>query len=177
MPRWPKDGDPRRIGSRAVAIVHYTFDSTHWEFRQETGNDVGRDCVVELIENDSWNNHKIEGQIKGAISIESLKKCNETSLSIEVKTINYALGSSIPFVLLYVDVTKELVYYLVLQDYFIAHKDLFKKLDGTQEKLNIRIPLTNILNESDEELTSVARITFVDGPGDNLRRYINNQQS
>ena len=54
----PKDIPQRKIGSRARAILHYTLDTDHWEYREETGNDVGRDCIIELIECDEWTNHK-----------------------------------------------------------------------------------------------------------------------
>jgi len=168
----PIDTPQRKIGSRAVAIVHYYMDSNHWEFRQETGNDVGRDCTFELSENDEWLNHKIEGQIKGTKKFEPLKtKNNVVSFSMEVKTINYALRSHCPFVLFYVDVSKENVYYLPIQEYFIDHPDLFAKLDGSQDKMSLRIPLENLLNQSDERLMDIARITYLDGPGSSLKRH------
>ena len=171
MPKMPIDTPQRKIGSRAVAVVHYYVDSNHWEFRQETGNDVGRDCTIELSENDRWLNHKIEGQIKGTTKIEPLKTRNEASFSMEVRTINYALGSSCPFVLFYVDISKENVYYLPIQEYFIDHPELFAKLDGSQDKLNLHISLENLLNRSDERLTEIAKLTYLDGPGIGLKRY------
>lgn len=171
MARMPIDTPQRKIGSRAVAIVHYIFDSDHWEFRQETGSDVGRDCTVELSENDRWLNHKIEGQIKGSKEIKPLKTSDEISFSMEIKTINYALGSPVPFVLFYVDVTSEVVYYLSIQDYFINHPDNFAKLEGDQEKLSLRIPICNVLNEKDGELALLAQHTYIDGPGRGLTKH------
>ena len=88
MARLPIDTPQRKIGSKAVAILHYKIDADHWEFRQETGNDVGRDCTLELSENNEWPNHKIEGQIKGTEKNEPLKKCTLISFPMEVKTIN-----------------------------------------------------------------------------------------
>jgi len=161
----------RRIGSRAVAIVHYTIDCNHWEFRQETGNDVGRDCTVELSENNKWLNHKIEGQIKGTKTVTHLTKKRVLSFPMATKTINYALSSSTPFVLFYVDIVNEIVYFLPIQDYFISHKELFKKLEGNQETLTLHIPISNILAQCDAALVAIAKCTYVDGPGDSLRRH------
>lgn len=117
MPRTPIDCEPRKTGSKARAIVHYKLNAEHWDYREETGNDYGRDCVIELSENDCWNNHKIEGQIKGTRSPEILKREKCFSFPLEVKTINYALNAPGAFVLFYVDVENELVYYLPIQDY------------------------------------------------------------
>lgn len=76
IPCTPIDCEPRKTGSKARAIVHYKLNAEHWDYREETGNDYERDCVIELSENDCWNNHKIEGQIKGTRSPEMLKKEN-----------------------------------------------------------------------------------------------------
>ena len=64
----PKDDEKRRTGSRGRGIVHFKLNADHWDYREETGNDYGRDCVAELSENDEWLNHKVEGQIKGTAS-------------------------------------------------------------------------------------------------------------
>ena len=34
-------------------------------FKEESGNDSGRDCVVKMLEKDEWINYIVEGQIKG----------------------------------------------------------------------------------------------------------------
>ena len=167
----PIDTPQRKIGSRAVAIVHYTIDSEHWEFRQETGNDVGRDCIIELSVNDKWLNHKIEGQIKGTERLKLLANKNTMSFSMETKTINYALGSPIPFVLFYVDVKNENVYFLPIQEHFIANKNLFKKLEGNQKTLTLHIPIDNNLSIRDDVLVSVAKCTYLDGPGETLKKH------
>ena len=46
------------------------------------------------------------------------------------KTINYGLSSPIAFVLFYVDVDHGIVYYLPIQDYFIANPELFDALES-----------------------------------------------
>lgn len=95
MPRTPIDCEPCKMGSKARAIVHYKLNAEHWDYREETGNDYGRDCVIELSENDYWNNHKIEGQIKGTRSPEILKREKCFSFPLEVKTINYAINAHV----------------------------------------------------------------------------------
>ena len=167
----PIDTPQRKIGSRAVAIVHYTINCDHWEFRQETGNDVGRDCTVELSENDKWLNHKIEGQIKGTTKVTHLTTKDALSFSMATKTINYALSSSAPFVLFYVDIVNEIVYFLPIQDYFISHKELFKKLEGEQETVTLHIPQSNVLAKCDSSLVTIAKSTYIDGPGENLHKH------
>lgn len=171
MPRTPIDCEPRKTSSKARAIVHYKLNAEHWDYREETGNDYGRDCVIELSENDCWNNHKIEGQIKGTRSPEILKREKCFSFPLEVKTINYALNARGAFVLFYVDVENEVVYYLPIQDYFIANKTLFDKLDTGQERMSVHIPIDNILSDDDFDLQEIAKSVYVDGPSRNLRKY------
>ena len=108
MPRMPIDTPQRKIASKACAIVHYTLDAEHWLYREETNVDVGRDCVLELSLNDTWNNDKIEGQIKGTKKIKELANGN-ISFQIDTKTVNYALGSGNSFVLFLVDVETNII--------------------------------------------------------------------
>ena len=88
----PKDDVNRKTGSRARAIVHYQIDSNYWDYREETGNDYGRDCTIELSENDEWCNHKVEGQIKGTGLIQIIENGKFVSFPMPVITIEYALG-------------------------------------------------------------------------------------
>ncbi len=119
-PRTLIDSEKRRIGSKARAIVHYKLNAEHWDYCEETSNDYGRDCIIELSEDDCWNNHKIEGQIKETHTPKRLKNEKYFSFPLEIKTINYALGTPSAFVLFYVDIGNEAVYYLLIQDYFIS---------------------------------------------------------
>ena len=169
--RFPIDNDTRKTASRACAIVHYFIDSDHWLYREDTEIDVGRDCVLELSENNRWLNHKIECQIKGTKKPVKLKREDAFSFPLETKTIMYALNSANAFVLFYVDVTNEVVYYLPIQDYFIADKKRFDKLDGNQDTINVHIPIDNMLSEKDSELQDIARSTYVDGPSKKLKKH------
>ena len=58
----PKDDEKRKTSSNGRAIVHFMLDADHWDYKEETVNDYGRDCIVELSEKDEWLNHKVEGQ-------------------------------------------------------------------------------------------------------------------
>lgn len=165
----PKDDETRKTGSRGRAIVHFQIDSEHWDYREETGNDYGRDCVIELSENDEWNNHKVEGQIKGTGSVKKIDDGAYISFPMPVRTIEYALGTPTAFVLFVADTKTNDVYYQCVQDYFIENKKLFERLE--QGTINIRIPVSQNLVLGDDTLQELARVTFVDGPGQSLKRH------
>lgn len=170
MPRLPQDCPARMIGARARQLVHYSFDVHHWEYHEYTGTDHGIDCVIELVENEQWHNKKIEGQIKGTRKPAYLQKGDVISFPIEIKTVNYGLGSSVAFVLFVVDVDEENVYYLPLQDYFIANPNEFERLEKNKETINIHIPTCNIVSDNDFELQQISKSVYVDGPTRSLRR-------
>ena len=79
------------------------------------------------------------------------------------------LGTPTAFVLFVVNVKTDDVYYSCVQDYFIGNPELFNKLN--QKTINIRIPVQNNLKLGDELLKDLAKVTFVDGPGYDLKRY------
>ena len=167
----PKDTPERKTGSKGQAVVHFLLDADHWDYREETGNDYGRDCVIELSEHDEWNNHKIEGQIKGTASPK--KVGNEISFSMPVKTIEYALGSSNAFILFVADTSSNIAYFQCVQQYFIDHKDLFDKLD--QKTITIHIPVSQVLPGNDEQLQQWARTVFIDGPRTALKAHLSKE--
>ena len=168
----PKDEDSRSTGSRAKAIVHYLFDSDHWEYRDITGVDVGVDCVLELTENDLWTGNSLECQVKGRTTPKY--NCSKEFISIEMKvsTINYALSKANTFMLLLVDIMEERTYYLPIQDYFINNPSYFDKLTGNQESITLRVPTLNVLQEDDSELQSFAKNQYIGGPGLNLHKAL-----
>lgn len=170
---FPKDCEARIRCSKAEGIVHYQItQKEHWEYHQCTGTDHGIDCIIELVENDNFTNKKVEGQIKGAKSPKKLKKDDCFSFSLEIKTINYGLSSSTAFVLFYVDTTNEIVYYLPIQDYFIAHPSLFDILENNldQQSISLHIPCDNILAKNDYDLQQIAKSVYVGGPTRALRK-------
>lgn len=174
MALFPLDSDSRRIDSRACAIVHYQIDSDHWIFRTMSGQDVGVDCGIELAVDGKWTGRNIEAQIKGTRKINKYLLADKTTLSFpfEVKTINYGLGKSNAFLLFLVDVESEHVFFCAIQDYFIQHPDLYRRLIGVgedQKTFNIRLSSNNTLEADDQELQAVALKTYVHEPGDQLR--------
>lgn len=168
MPRMPIDTPQRKVGSKACAIVHYMLDANHWLYREETNIDVGRDCVLELSVDDRWNNDKIEGQIKGTQRIRELSS-GTISFSIDTKTINYAICSGNSFVLFLVDVDTEKVYYVALQEYYIANGIPSEKLE-TQETISIHISKDHCLNDGDDDLQEVAKSRYSFTPPEQLTK-------
>lgn len=144
------------------------LDSDHWEYKEETGNDFGRDCIIELSENNEWNNHKVVGQIKVTSHIKIVTG-DEVTIAIPVKTIEYALGSPVAFILFVVDVNTSNVYFQCIQQFFIENKEYYDKLD--QITINIHIPINQNLENNDELLRSWARTIYVGGPGIELCKY------
>lgn len=157
MPTYPQDTLARKVGSKGCQILHGILDTDHWEYKQETGNDVGRDCILELSENNQWRNHKLEGQIKGRQTLKEIDNNAYISFQMQIKTINYALQSPIAFVLFLVDTKNEIVYYQPIQEYVIANPELLRKLSSEQKTIAIHIPKTQVLPDDDGILQELAR--------------------
>ncbi len=168
MSKLPKDCSQRIIGAEARKLVHYQFSSERWEYHEETGLDHGRDCIIELVENEIFTNKKIEGQIKGTRNPKLLNDQKTYSFPLDIKTINYGLSSATAFVLFYVLVEEEMVLYLPIQDYFIADKTRFDRLEHNASTLNVHIPCDNILNEDDFDLQEIAKSVYINGPSRHL---------
>lgn len=170
MGKLPKDCHARVISAEARKLVHFRFPSRSWEYHEFTGRDNGLDCVIELVENEEWPNKKIEGQIKGTRSPQLLKKGCVYALEIDIKTVRYGLSSACAFVIFYVDVENEVVYYLPLQDYFISKPELFDKIDNNKSQITIHIPCDNVVCDEDFDLQQIAKSVYVDGPSRQLRK-------
>lgn len=78
----------------------------NWKYHEQTGCDSGLDCIIELVENENWNNEKIDDQIKCAINPKLLKDGKSFSYEISAKTLLYDLSSLITFLIFYVEVKK-----------------------------------------------------------------------
>ena len=169
MSKLPKDCSSRVIGAKARATVHYSISAEHWEYHELTGSDHGTDCYIELIEDKEYTNKKIEGQIKGTRNITVLKN-GSISFPMDVKTINYGLGSSTAFVLFLVSVDEEIVYYLPIQDYFISDISRFDQLTNNETTMNLHIPMDNIVSSDDYDLQQIAKSLYVGGPYKTMRR-------
>lgn len=161
----PKENEINKTGRGGMALVHFRFNYDHWQFRQETGADCGRDCTIEYISDNEWHHDSIEGQVKGTKSPESylLKDGNQFSYKLEKKTINYALRSSKAFLLLLCDLNSNTVYYLPIQEYFINNPDKYTKLENpATDSMKLRIPVEKtVCGDNDAELIALAKTTYV----------------
>lgn len=160
MAELPKDSEQRKTGSKGRQIFHSKLDTDHWEYKEETGSDVGRDCIIELSENNEWHNHKIECQIKGTAKPSELNGGKFISFPMEIKTINYALGSPIAFLLVLVDTTNQVVYYQAIQEYFIENPQFIDKLNSEQGKLSIHISKEKVVADKDDDLQRLAKTQY-----------------
>lgn len=156
--QYPKDCEARKIGSKAKVIVYYSFNTEHWDVKEQTGSDVGIDCIAELSENDEWHNRKLECQIKGRTYLNILQN-GDISFPMDVKTINYALSSSIPFILIVVDVNEKIPYYLPIQKYFIENPNEIKKLNNSVT-INVHLNRDKVVNNFDFELQKLTHSTY-----------------
>ena len=68
------------------------------------------------------------------------------------------------------DVETEMVYYLPIQDYFIANPALFDQLEQNERKMSVHIPCDNLVFDNDFELQQIAKRTYIGGPSRNLRK-------
>ena len=167
---FPKDDNSRAAGSRAKAIAHYRFNADHWEYRDSTGVDVGIDCCFELTENDEWTGNTIECQVKGRTRPDYNATNTFISLEMRVSTINYALSKASAVLVLLVDLKTETVFYLPIQEYFIANPSLFNKLQGRQQMITLRIPTDNVVTDEDIDLQEIAKSRYTGGPTSNLHK-------
>lgn len=172
MTKFPKDVSARVIGSTAKAIVHRGFNATNWEYREDTGCDVGIDCSFDYIENENWTGDKLFCQIKGTQKPNFIYNHEFLSVNLKVSTLNYALNQSFSFLVLYVNVNDDTIYYLPVQEYFIANKELFDKLSSGQEKISLHIPCDNIVSSDNENIKELAKSRYVGGPNKNLHKAL-----
>ncbi len=169
---FPRDDEPRRIGTKAEAIFHYKIDPAYWVYRTQSNIDRGTDIVLELVEDGEFRNHRILCQIKGTKNPQRLKDETTLTFPLDVRTINYALSGHEPFLLVVCDVSEEVkeAYYLPIQEYFINNQELFTKTTSGQKTINLHIPIENSIFQNDQPLRDLARVSYIGGPGNELRR-------
>ncbi len=159
--RYPKDCSARIINTEARKIFPNNLNSIYWEHHEQTGTDHGTDMIIEYIENEEYHNNKIECQIKGTANIENYKRKKYISYPLDIKTINYGLNCRNGFVFILVDINTKEVYYVALQDYFIAHKEFFYNVMNNKETVSIQIDEKDSLTrENDFELRQIAKSTY-----------------
>jgi len=147
---FPKDIASRKIGSNARRIVHYKFNPDFWDYKEETGEDRGRDCFFELINDNKWKNEKIEVQIKGTTDINYILSNTMVSFSLKLSTFFYGVNSPYSFMLLVVDLQTEDIYYICLQEYYNDNKDRIDSKIDDQNYISIRIPVENVISTIDD---------------------------
>lgn len=179
MARFPADSDSRRIETRSYAIVFYQLNYKNWEFRYSTGRDIGTDCSIELSQDNKWTSRSLSLQVKGTGSIGryEIKDGSFISYPFEVKTICYALESTTPFVFVVVDVNQENAYFTEVHEHFLAHKELFEKLESGQETIHIHMPKSNLVAVSDARLQSLAFCLYSGGASRELHRIESAEES
>ena len=133
MNTYPKDCNARKICSKARAIFPNRLNLDNWEFHE----------------------------IKGTANIEKYKTKENISYPLDVKTINYALNCKNAFILVLVDIITEEVYYITIQDYFIANRRYFESLNKNTSTINIHIfENDKLTKENDNDLREVAKCTY-----------------
>ena len=172
MPELPKDDEKRITGAIGRQLVHGAFSMERWEYREITGVDRGKDCEFELVENGKFTNKKIHGQVKGTYHIKNYETSdpNHFSFPLDIKTINYGLSCSGAFVLFLADAITSTVYYLPVQDYFIANKEEFDRLDKNKSSMTLYVPKDNVVSAEDFDLQQIAKSVYVDGPTRSLKK-------
>lgn len=168
---YPKDCSERKKGTKARTIVPQKFDADHWDWHEQTGTDHGTDMIFEYIENDEFRGAKIEGQIKGTSKPRMVNDGAEVSFDLDVKTINYGLGCRNSYVLFLVDLEKEDVYYMPIQEYFIADTERYGRLEKNQSTFAIRIPIENkVTVDDDRDLREIAKSGYTHDSDGHVKR-------
>ncbi len=167
----PKDCSARTVCTRSRGIFAYQLDAEKWEWHEQTGTDHGTDIVLELSENGTFTGKKIEGQIKGRAKIDYLKS-GRITFDLDVKTVNYALGNSNAFVLFLVDVNKEKIYFLSLQDYFITNPDKICAAKNNETSVTVHLDPDENLVDAGDNLVEIAKSVYVGGPSQDLHKVV-----
>jgi len=165
----PKDCTARTVCTRSRGIFAYQIDAEKWEWHEQTGTDHGTDIVLELSEDGKFSGKKIEGQIKGRKKIKVLKSGTIT-FDLDVKTVNYALGSSNAFVLFLVDVNEEKTYFLPLQEYFINNPNKIDDAENNVTSVTVHLNPDENLVDNGDVLVELSKSAYVGGPSKNLHK-------
>lgn len=140
------DVESKKRERRALSIVDYIFSKNgKWIYRQTISQDYGVDCSLEYIdEKNEIHGNYFMCQVKGRTKLDVMKNNKYISFPIEVSTYNMAINNKTLFLFLLVDLTKECIYFIVLNNY--GHKSFNKA------NINIHIPIENCLPEAEDKL-------------------------
>lgn len=108
-----RDVEEHRKERLSLSIIDYKFTKNRkWIYRRETGQDVGCDCTLELVEGDNTLQGKRACcQVKGRTGVDCLKDGQTISFDLEVTTYNMAVNANYLFLLLLVDLQNETIYF------------------------------------------------------------------
>lgn len=158
MPRrYPQDTIEKLKERESFQIFFSLIDVKTWEYIGSDHNDHGVDYSFEYIEEKQYKGYRILAQLKS--SNQDLKiNNNKICFDFPVKTANYAVTCAQPFIFFFVDLKNRMVYYLPIQDYFIANPSKMEKLEKNTESIRLFIPLENTIDN--ENLKEVAKAQY-----------------
>ena len=142
-----QDTEENRKERRSYQVLFGLMNTDIWSFLGRDNHDHGVDYSFEFIENGEFKGYRILAQIKGSKATNI--RNSQVVFDLPVKTANYAVGSSQPFILFFVDLLTKCAYYLPLQDYFIANSD---------KMIRVFIPVDNTID--DPELIAIAKSQY-----------------
>ncbi len=167
--KYPNDCSARVVCTKSRSIFVYKINAETWEWHEQTGTDHGTDIILELSDKNNFVGKKIEGQIKGRTKLKYLKN-GKIKFDLEVKAANYAVGNPNAFVLFLVDVSKEKVYYLPLQDYFMENPKKFEAVKNNKTVVTVHIDKESNIDTSAEELISLTRYVYITDASGSLKK-------
>lgn len=157
---YPKDTLQNREERRSYQILNGLLDTCVWDFKGKENHDHGVDYMYEYIENGEYKGYRILAQIKGRRNIEI--KDSIIVFDFPVKTANYAVGCSEPFIFFLVDLSNTIAYYLSIQDFFIANEDKMQKLAVNKSTIRLVIPCKNIVDNEELRVITKSQYCFDD---------------
>ncbi|MDY4788159.1 MAG: DUF4365 domain-containing protein [Bacilli bacterium] len=144
-----KDSNEQKKERKSLSIVDYKFSANgRWNYRRESGQDVGCDCIIEFVDDDGIYRGKISRcQVKGRQDLKFI--CNKSLISfpLESATYNMALTANYLFILLIVDLSSEDIYFLKLNN--LGDKT------NNNKTINIHIPVENIFPKNEKGLVNI----------------------
>lgn len=143
---------------KSFQILFSKLDTEHWVCNSKDTFDHGVDYGFEFIENSEFKGYRIISQIKSSSKL--IVKNGHIPFDFPVKTAAYAIGSAQPFVFFLVDLKTEIVYYILLQDYFIANENKMQDAKNNAYTVRVFVPTDNIVSYDDADLTEIAKSQY-----------------
>lgn len=144
-----KDSRESKKERKSLSIVDYKFSANgRWNYRRESGQDIGCDCTREFVDDNEIYRGKIARcQIKGRTDLKFIDNKSSISFPLEASTYNMALTANYLFILLIVDLRNEDIYFLKLNS--LEHKT------NNNKTINVHIPVENKFPENEKSLIKI----------------------